>query len=44
MKIKGAKTMLSKKHLEAVEGTVIQMGVNDVRQELLVQLQASSYS
>ena len=44
MNIKGANTMLSKKHLETIEGTAIQIGVNNARQELPVQLQASSYS
>ena len=44
MKIKGANTILSKKHLKAIEGTAIQIEVNNVLQELPVQLQASSYS
>jgi hypothetical protein len=44
MKIKGANTILSKKHLEIIEGKVVQIRVNNVRQELPVQLQASSCS
>lgn len=44
MKIKGANTMLSKKHLEVREGRVTQVEVENVRQEFPVQLRASWYS